>query len=348
MSGGVDSSVAAALLGEQGFEVVGSMLRFWQDDRPEGAFSLCCSPDAAYDARRVADKIEVPFYLLDYRDKFEKIVVEPFIPAYERGETPNPCVWCNREIKFGSFVKRAQMLQCDFMATGHYVRRVDGPAGVELHRGEDDSKDQTYFLWALPRNILPHLLFPLGDLTKEQVRALAVERGFTVADKKSSSGLCFITDSVKGYLDQFSAPQSGPILDAAEGFKEIGRHRGVQFYTIGQRKGLGLYHSHLERLVIELRAVDNSVVVGTREMCRWQTLSACSANFLADVDTLPARVLAQTRYRQKPVPATLKVTGEVSFDLVFDRPVFAIAPGQSAVLYDGDRLLGGGVIEVRG
>ena len=348
MSGGVDSSVAAALLGEQGFEVVGSMLRFWQDERPKGAFSLCCSPDAAYDARRVADKIEVPFYLLDYRDKFEEIVVDPFVPTYEKGETPNPCVWCNRDIKFGSFVKRAQMLQCDFMATGHYVRRVDGADGVELHRGEDDGKDQTYFLWALPREILPYLLFPLGELTKPQVRALAEERGFTVADKKSSSGLCFITDSVKGYLDEFSAPKPGPILDAEDSFQEIGQHRGVQFYTIGQRKGLGLYHSHLERYVTELRADDNAVVVGSRERCRWQTLSADRASFLTDADTLPTRVLAQTRYRQKPVPATLNLTGEDSFDLVFDRPVFAIAPGQSAVLYDGDRLLGGGVIGARG
>ena len=348
MSGGVDSSVAAALLGEQGFEVVGSMLRFWQDDRPKGAFSLCCSPDAAYDARRVADKIEVPFYLLDYRDKFEKIVVDPFVPTYERGETPNPCVWCNRDIKFGSFVKRAQMLGCDFMATGHYVRRVDGSNGVELHRGEDDGKDQTYFLWALPRDILPYLLFPLGDLTKEKVRGLAQARGFTVADKKSSSGLCFITDSVKGYLDEFSAPRPGPILDAEDDFKEIGQHRGVQFYTIGQRKGLGLYHSHLVRFVTELRAADNAVVVGSRERCRWQRLTASRANFLTDVDTLPKRVLAQTRYRQKPVPATLTMTDEDGFELLFDQPVFAITPGQSAVLYDGDRLLGGGVIEARG
>ena len=347
MSGGVDSSVAAALLQEQGFEVVGSMLRFWPDDRPKGSFDLCCSPDAAYDARRIADKIDVPFYLLDYRDKFDEIVVDPFIPTYEKGETPNPCVWCNRDIKFGSFVKRAQMLGCEFMATGHYVRRVDGESGVELHRGRDDGKDQTYFLWALSRDILPYLLFPLGEMTKPEVRELAAEQGFRVADKKSSSGLCFITDSVKSYLTEFSEPNPGPILDAADDYKEIGQHNGIQFYTVGQRKGLGLYHSHLVRFVIDIRAEDNAVVVGTREMCQFQSLRAHRANFLVDLDDLPTQVMAQTRYQQKPIPATLELDGEDTFTLTFERPVFAVTVGQSAVLYDGDRLLGGGVIEAR-
>ena len=344
MSGGVDSSVATSLLQEQGFEVVGSMLRFWPDERPRGSFDLCCSPGAAYDARRIADKIDVPFYLLDYRDTFDEIVVDPFIPTYQKGETPNPCVWCNREIKFGSFVKRAQMLGCEFMATGHYVRRVDGPDGVELHRGRDDSKDQTYFLWALPREILPYLLFPLGELTKEEVREMAAERDFMVAEKPSSSGLCFITSSVKDYLTEFSEPNPGPILDALDDYKEIGQHNGVQFYTIGQRKGLGLYHSHLERFVVEIRAEDNAIVVGSREMCHADTLHATNASFLTDVNKLPQEVMAQTRYRQKPVKARLELKSPTSFDLHFEEPVFATAKGQSAVIYDGDRLLGGGTI----
>jgi tRNA-specific 2-thiouridylase len=347
MSGGVDSSVAAALLQEQGFDVVGSMLRFWPDDRPKGAFDLCCSPDAAYDARRIADKIEVPFYLLDYRQQFDEIVIDPFIPSYERGETPNPCVWCNRFIKFGAFVKRAQLLGCEFMATGHYVRRIDGPHGVELHRGVDDSKDQTYFLWALPKAILPYLLFPLGELTKDQVRQLATERNFTVADKKSSSGLCFISDSVRDYLQEFSQPNPGAILDAEDNFKQIGEHQGIQFYTIGQRKGLGLYHSHLVRFVIDIRAEDNAIIVGSRERCHWSSLCAHKMNLLTTPDHLPKRVLAQTRYRQTPVPATLTVERESTFRLEFDEPMFAVTIGQSAVFYDGDRLLGGGVIASR-
>lgn len=347
MSGGVDSSMAAALLQEQGFDVVGSMLRFWPDDRPAGAFDVCCSPDAAFDARRIADRIDVPFYLLDYRDDFERVVVDPFVPTYEQGETPNPCVWCNKEIKFGSFVKRAMMLGCEFMATGHYVRRVEGARGVELHRGRDDSKDQTYFLWALPRKVLPYLLFPLGELTKAQVRQAAEGRGFDTARKPSSNGLCFISESVRSYMGERSQERPGPIVDAADGGKVIGRHHGIQFYTIGQKRGLGLHHSHLERYVIELDAEKNEVVVGTRNMCQWQRLIARRSNLLCERDEVPERVLAQVRYRQEPVWARVESLEDDSFSLVFDEPLFAVTKGQSAVIYDGERLLGGGVIGER-
>ena len=347
MSGGVDSSVATALLQEQGYQVVGSMLRFWPDDRPQGAFDLCCSPEAAYDARRVADRLEVPFYLLDFRNEFERIVIDPFVPSYLRGETPNPCVWCNREIKFGAFVEKAQKLGCEYMATGHYVRRVDGPGGVELHRGSDSGKDQTYFLWALPREILPYLLFPLGDLDKDEVRREAHRRGLGTAEKASSSGLCFITSSVRSYLETETEHRPGPVLDAAQDFAVIGEHRGIQFYTIGQKRGLGLRHSHLERFVIDLRVEDNAVVVGTREMCSWNRLRAGRANFLVAADDLPRRVMAQVRYRQDPLPATLTRLGSDRFELDFDAPVFAVTVGQSAVIYHGDRLLGGGVIDER-
>lgn len=343
MSGGVDSSLAAALLKEQGYDVQGAMLRFWPDDRPQGAFDLCCSPDAAYDARRIADTIDVPFYLLDAREQFDEVVISPFIPAYEGGQTPNPCVWCNREIKFGTFLHKARRLGCDFIATGHYVRRVDGPDGPELHRGEDDSKDQTYFLWALDRGVLPYLLFPLGDKTKPEVRELAEARGFVTADKPSSSGLCFITSSVKNYLQDFSEMRSGDVIDASDGFKKVGEHSGVQFYTIGQRRGLGMYHSHLERYVIELRAETNEVVVGTREMCHWRGLRAEQVNLLVDADKVPERVQVQTRYRQQPVGASVRLV-DGGLELAFDAPMFAVTLGQSAVIYDGDRLLGGGVI----
>jgi len=347
MSGGVDSSVATALLTDQGFEVVGSMLRFWPDDRPTGAFDLCCSPDAAYDARRVADKLDVPFYLLDFRDTFQQIVIDPFVPGYTAGETPNPCVWCNRHIKFGAFVERAQALGCEFMASGHFVRRVDGPHGPELHRGRDDDKDQTYFLWALPRRILPYLLFPLGDMTKAEVRAMAAERGLRTAEKKSSSGLCFVPTTVKDYLDQAAKAQPGQVLDAADDYSVAGEHRGVMYYTIGQKKGLGLKRSHLERYVIELRADTNEVVVGTRDMCHWTGLEASRSNFLVADELLPSRVQAQVRYRQKPEAATLTLLPDQRFRLDFDDPQFAVAVGQSAVIYDDERLLGGGVIATR-
>lgn len=347
MSGGVDSSVATALLNEQGFEVVGSMLRFWSDERPSEAFSLCCSPEAAYDARRIADRLEIPFYLLDHRKEFEEIVVEPFVPTYLRGETPNPCVWCNRFIKFGSLIEKARMLDCEFMATGHYVRRVDGQGGPELWRGVDSGKDQTYFLWALPRGILPYLLFPLGELDKPTVRKLARERGLETAEKPGSSGLCFVTDSVRHYLDSETSFNPGPVVDIASG-DVIGEHRGIQYYTVGQKRHLGLFQSHLSRFVVGFSKKENTVFVGTRNICHWDRLIAEQANYLLDIDSLPRRVMAQVRYRQSPLPATIVRKWAEGFELQFDEPVFAVTIGQSAVLYEDDRLLGGGVITYRG
>lgn len=347
MSGGVDSSVAVALLRDQGFDVVGSMLRFWPDDRAGGAFDVCCSPEAAFDARRIADKLEVPFYLLDAREEFERIVVDPFVPAYAGGETPNPCVWCNREIKFGGMAERARKLGCSFLATGHYVRRVDGPEGVELHRGRDDDKDQTYFLWALPRWVLPYLLFPLGDLTKADVRALAVERRLPVAWKPSSNGLCFVEGDVRDHLAARLPPRPGPVVDLEQGGAVVGEHRGVAFYTIGQKRGLGLWKSHRPRWVVDLDAAGNVVTVGPRTACTWRGLEAAQANWLVDAERLPRRVLAQVRYRQAPEAATLTPCGPGAFRLDFDDPQFAVAVGQSAVVYAGDHLLGGGVIRRR-
>ncbi len=341
MSGGVDSSLTAALLKEQGFEVVGVMMRFWPDDKACGAFDLCCSPEAAYDARRIADSLEIPFYLVDYRDTFEDVVINPFPQIYQKGETPNPCVGCNREIKFGALLKKAFMLGCNYLATGHYVKQIVGQEGVELHRG-NDNKDQTYFLWAIVKENLPYLLFPLANLSKDQVRHEAEKRKFTTAYKPSSHSLCFISTTVKDYLKENTKPKLGPIIDATDSYKVIGEHQGLQFYTIGQRKGLGLYHSHLERFVMKLDVENNAVVVGTREMCYSFDLEAKGANFLTD--NIPKKVLAQTRYRQSPQTATFQRISESSFKLSFDKPVFAITKGQSAVIYEDNRLLGGGII----
>lgn len=346
MSGGVDSSVAAALLHDAGFEIVGSMLRFWPDDRDDAAFDLCCSPEAAYDARRIADRLEVPFYLLDAREAFDEVVVDPFIPTYERGETPNPCVWCNREIKFGRFAQRARALGASFMATGHYVRRIDGPRGPELHRGVDDDKDQTYFLWALPRKVLAYLLFPLGEMRKDDVRKVAAERGYATAYKKSSSGLCFVADSVSEHLRERSELRPGPVVDASRDRAVVGRHDGVQFYTVGQKKGLGLFKSHEPRFVLDLEPESNTVVVGPRAMCHWQGLKADSVNLLCEPDEVEGRHDVQVRYRQTPFPADVRfVDGRL--EVRFDAPQFAVTVGQSVVIYDGDRLLGGGVIRER-
>ncbi len=347
MSGGVDSSVAASLLIEQGFDVVGSMLRFWPDDREAGAFDVCCSPQAAYDARRIADRLETPFYLLDARAKFEEIVIDPFVPTYEKGETPNPCVWCNKHIKFGHLVQRAKAFGAEFLATGHYVRRVDGPDGVELHRGFDDGKDQTYFLWALPREVLPALLFPLGEYRKDQVRTLAGERGFSTAYKKSSSGLCFVTDTVEKHLRRESDIRPGPVVDVSRDGAEVGRHDGVQFYTVGQKRKLGLFKSHEPRFVLDVDAASNTVFVGPREWCQWTGLEADQVNWLCSDGAVPARVEAQVRYRQRPEPASLERLDDGRIRVMFDDPQFAVTRGQSVVLYDGDRLLGGGIIRRR-
>jgi tRNA-uridine 2-sulfurtransferase len=347
MSGGVDSSVATALLVEQGFDVVGAMLRFWPDDRPAGAFDTCCSPEASFDARRIADKVDVPFYLLDARELFEQVVIDPFVPSYQSGRTPNPCVWCNRQIKFGDILERARRLGCSFVATGHFVRRVDGERGVELHRGADDDKDQTYFLWALPRTILPYLLFPLGELRKAEVRRMAVERGLSVAWKRSSSGLCFVPGTVREYLEERLERRPGPVVDVSEDRAVVGEHQGVAFYTVGQKKGLGLWKSHLERFVIDLEPETNTVVVGPRAACHWRELEAERVNLLCADDELPGRVLAQVRYRQAPQPAQLERVTAERVRLHFDEPQFAVTLGQSTVFYAGDRLLGGGVIEAR-
>ena len=199
----------------------------------------------------------------------------------------------------------------------------------ELHRGRDDGKDQAYFLWALPRAILPYLLFPLGEYTKAQVRAMATELDFITAHKPSSNGLCFVANSVRGYLQEASEPRPGPVVDASQDHAVVGEHQGIQFYTIGQKRGLGLFKSHLPRHVVDLDGATNTVIVGPRELCQWTHLSADRANFLAPEEALPQRVMAQVRYRQRPVPARLTRNADDGFDLDFDEPQFAVTVGQS-------------------
>lgn len=345
MSGGVDSSVSAALLRDAGHEVVGAMMRFWPDAKRHDTFDSCCSPDAAHEARRVADQLGVPFYLLDYREDFERQVVDPFVSEYAAGRTPNPCVLCNSRVKFDSLVRKARMLGCELVATGHYVRRVNGPGGPEFHRGSDPRKDQAYFLWGTPRSALERVLFPVGHLEKPAVREIARAYGLVTAEKAESQNVCFVPGTMREYLGERLPSRPGDVVDA--GGAVVGRHEGAQFYTVGQKRGLGLLRTHEERYVISVDAASNRVVVGPRSACEWPGLRATGVNLLVDERDLPARVRAQVRYRQTPASARLTSVGAGEFELVFDEPQFAVSPGQSVVLYDGERLLGGGFIASR-
>lgn len=344
MSGGVDSSVSAALLKDAGYQVIGAMMRFWPDDKRAATFDTCCSPDAAYEARRVAEQVGVPFYLLDYREQFQRHIVGPFIEEYARGRTPNPCVNCNTRVKFDELVKKARMLGCRYVATGHYVKRVVTPEGeVQFHRGDDPRKDQTYFLWGTPRDALPYILFPVGELEKLRVREIAGERGLLTAQKPESQNICFVPGRVQDYVAEQLPQSRGPIREVRTG-EVVGEHLGTQFYTLGQKKGLGLYQTHRVRHVVHLDPGVNTVWVGDYEDCLWDGLRAEGANYLLDLADLPSELEVQVRYRTKPVPATVVHAGEHGFTLRFREPQFAVAPGQSAVLYSGARLLGGGLI----
>ena len=346
MSGGVDSSVSAALLKEAGYQVIGAMMRFWPDDKRTDTFDSCCSPDAAFEARRVADQVGVPFYLLDYRDEFQRSVLTPFIRDYAAGRTPNPCVNCNTKVKFEALVKKARMLGCDYVATGHYVKRVDTEGGVEFHRGDDARKDQTYFLWGTPRDALPHILFPVGELEKPRVRELAEQHGLLTAKKPESQNICFVPGAVKDFVAEYVPQATGEIRDLHTN-EVVGAHLGTQFYTLGQKKGLGLFKSHEIRYVVHLDPASNTVYVGAYEDCLWPGLTARGANYLLDLADLPNELEVQVRYRSTPVRAKVVRADADGFGLAFAEPQFAVAPGQSAVLYLGSRLLGGGVIEDR-
>ena len=342
MSGGVDSSVTAALLRDDGYEVIGAMMRFWPDQKRVSTFDSCCSPDAAYEARRVADHLGLPFYLLDYREVFEENIIAPFVQEYREGRTPNPCVLCNSKVKFDHLVKKAQMLGCDFVATGHYVQRIDNGASPEFHRGSDPKKDQTYFLWGTPRNALERVLFPVGHLEKPVVRELARQYGLITAEKAESQDICFVPNTIQEYIGERIAPKSGEIVDTAGNV--VGEHEGTQFYTIGQRKGMRLFQSHLERFIVRVDASKNQIVVGSKEECSSQGLSARGVNYLVDLENLPEQLEAQVRYRTAPVPAKVVRAEAQGFSLEFLEPQFAVTPGQSVVLYNGSRLLGGGFI----
>lgn len=321
MSGGVDSSVAAALLKKQGFDVVGVFMKFLSKD------NKCCSSDSERMARLVAKRLDIPFYVLNFEKEFKKKVIDYFIAEHRKGRTPNPCVVCNKEIKFGLLIKKALSLKADYIATGHYAINDDG-----LFMAKDKNKDQSYFLWQLDKNILKRVLFPIGNYTKDEVRKLARKFKLATAEAKESQEICFV-NGLNTFLQRHLKNKPGNFIDKKGNI--LGRHQGLWFYTIGQRKGINL--SQGPYYVISKNLKNNTITISKdKNDLLKNSLSLKNINWLSK--KLPIRV--KIRYRSDFAPAT--ITGKV---LKFNKSQRAVTPGQSAVFYKGKELIGGGIID---
>ncbi len=341
MSGGVDSSVAAAVLKEQGFEVIGVTLSLYREIATDGA------TDDLRDAKAVCEKIGIEHIVVDRRELFCKKVIDNFVSSYEAGETPNPCIVCNKEVKFNEMLSLADELGADFVATGHYSKIEKNDDGIYLlKKPEDSSKDQTYMLYKLTQSQLSRILMPLSALTKEQVREKARELGLEVADRPDSQDICFVPDGdYAGFIERYKNKtymEGDYILPDG---KKVGRHKGMIRYTVGQRKGLGIALGK-PAFVISKNAENNQVMISDDESLLFNNIV-----HLKDVNFIPfekpegeIRVTAKLRYRHKEAPAVLKAEGEKGAVLIFDEPQRAAAPGQSAVFYDADTVIGGGTI----
>lgn len=342
MSGGVDSSVAAARLCAQGYDVVGVTLHLWDYPDDGSVKSRCCAPEDVHDARRVADQLGIPHYAFDRRELFQREVVAPFVESYLGGETPSPCVRCNRGVKIKELFQLADRLSAARVATGHYARVVkDGPT-YQLHRGRDHGKDQSYFLHMLGQAALSRLLFPLGDSEKPEIRAEAVALDLPGAQKGESQELCFVPT---GRYDRFVAERAdgrmrpGPIMN--EQGEQIGEHEGVFRFTLGQRKNLGVALGE-RAYVVGVDAASATVTLGSVDSLYSHSCELSEVELAADA-SFPLRCEVQIRYRGRPTPAEIRRT-EGGAQVVFDEPQRAVVPGQFAVFFQGDRVLGGGMI----
>ncbi|HJU17025.1 MAG TPA: tRNA 2-thiouridine(34) synthase MnmA [Stellaceae bacterium] len=346
MSGGVDSSVVAALLAAAGCEVVGITLQLYDHGAAIGRRGACCAGQDIHDAARVAERLQIPHYVLDYESRFRAAVIDDFAQSYRRGETPVPCIRCNQRIKFRDLLAVARDLGASALATGHYARRVAGPCGPELHRARDRGRDQSYFLFATTRAELAFLRFPLGGLEKSETRALAQRFALPVAEKPDSQDLCFVSQGSYADLVARLAPEAGEPGDVVDrGGRVLGRHRGIGRFTIGQRKGLGI--AAPEPLhVLHIDPEKRRIVVGPRSALATNRLALGEINWLAAAPPAPdgTAVMAKLRSTQGPVPARLYPGAEPGAGELVLATSEAAAPGQAAVLYDGERVLGGGWI----
>lgn len=347
MSGGVDSSVTAALLARAGFEVIGITLQLYDHGAAISRKGACCAGRDILDARRVAEHIGIAHYVLDFEERFRKAVIDDFADTYLMGETPIPCIRCNQTVKFSDLLERALDLGADALATGHYARRIEGPSGPELRRGVDPARDQSYFLFATTARQLGHLIFPLGGMPKDETRRLAAELGLPVADKPDSQDICFVPDGDYGRLVAKLRPGAltpGAIVDTAG--QIVGRHDGIINFTVGQRRGLQIGGQAEPLFVLRLDAERAEVVVGPRSALARQLVRLGTTNWLDTAITpgIERAVAVKLRSTQPPVPALLTIPGAGIAELVLAEPVFGVAPGQAGVVYDGDRVLGGGWI----
>ena len=347
MSGGVDSSVAAKLLTDAGFSCIGCTMKLYDnEDAGIPKANTCCSLDDVEDARSVAYRLGMPYYVFNLKDKFAECVIDRFVNAYEHGITPNPCIDCNRYLKFDKLFERADIMDCRYIATGHYARIERAGGKYVLKKALDETKDQSYVLYDLTQETLARVKFPLGILRKTEARKIAAEAGLINARKHDSQDICFVPDGdYAAYIEEeagVKVPEGNFVLTDGT---VLGRHKGITHYTVGQRKGLGLALGY-PAFVLEIRPETNEVVIGTKEESMTTQLRARNLNFMAVEDlTEPLHVFTKIRYNHKGAWCTIEKTGEDEVLCTFDEPQRAVTPGQAVVFYDGEYVLGGGTIQ---